>query len=56
MFEHDAFLWAVCENPDDDAPRLVYADWLEELMLKETSLQPETVELLRCRDGPNVFA
>ncbi|HKB06191.1 MAG TPA: TIGR02996 domain-containing protein [Gemmataceae bacterium] len=21
---------AVCESPDDDAPRLVYADWLEE--------------------------
>jgi len=30
MFEQDAFLRAVCENPDDDAPRLVYADWLEE--------------------------
>jgi uncharacterized protein (TIGR02996 family) len=26
----DALLAAVCEAPDDDAPRLVYADWLEE--------------------------
>src|SRR5262245_1361961 len=27
---HDAFLQAILETPDDDAPRLVYADWLEE--------------------------
>jgi uncharacterized protein (TIGR02996 family) len=26
----DAFLQAILENEDDDAPRLVYADWLEE--------------------------
>jgi uncharacterized protein (TIGR02996 family) len=26
-----AFLEAICEAPDDDAPRLVYADWLEEI-------------------------
>jgi uncharacterized protein (TIGR02996 family) len=25
-----ALLEAVCECPDDDAPRLIYADWLEE--------------------------
>jgi uncharacterized protein (TIGR02996 family) len=25
-----AFLRAICESPDDDTPRLVYADWLEE--------------------------
>lgn len=24
------FLRAICERPDDDAPRLVFADWLEE--------------------------
>lgn len=27
---HDSFLRAICENPDDDAPRLIYADWLDE--------------------------
>src|SRR5262245_52142937 len=27
---HQAFLQAILENPDDDTPRLVYADWLEE--------------------------
>ena len=26
----DAFLNAILENPDDDMPRLVFADWLEE--------------------------
>jgi uncharacterized protein (TIGR02996 family) len=30
MTEHDAFLAAICDNPDDDGPRLMYADWLEE--------------------------
>src|SRR5262249_5399637 len=26
----EPFLRAICENPADDAPRLVYADWLDE--------------------------
>ena len=30
MNERDALLRAVCENPDDDTPRLVFADWLQE--------------------------
>src|SRR5689334_5073625 len=30
MSEADALLAAICEAPQDDAPRLVYADWLEE--------------------------
>jgi uncharacterized protein (TIGR02996 family) len=30
MTHDDAFLQAIVENPDDDAPRLIYADWLEE--------------------------
>jgi uncharacterized protein (TIGR02996 family) len=28
--EDDAFLQMIVENPDDDTPRLIYADWLEE--------------------------
>src|SRR5258708_3140171 len=27
---HDPFLTAILDNIDDDLPRLVYADWLEE--------------------------
>jgi uncharacterized protein (TIGR02996 family) len=28
--EHDALLATIATNPDEDAPRLVYADWLDE--------------------------
>src|SRR5687768_9512224 len=28
--EADAFLDAIFDHPDDDTPRLVYADWLQE--------------------------
>jgi uncharacterized protein (TIGR02996 family) len=30
MIEERAFLLAILERPDDDAPKLIYADWLEE--------------------------
>ncbi len=30
MSEHDALVAAICDQPDEDTPRLVYADWLEE--------------------------
>jgi uncharacterized protein (TIGR02996 family) len=30
MTDRDAFLRAICEAPDDDTPRLVFADWLDE--------------------------
>ena len=30
MNERELLLRAVCENPDDDTPRLVFADWLQE--------------------------
>lgn len=30
MTEREALLRAVCENPDEDTPRLVFADWLNE--------------------------
>src|SRR5437899_1677068 len=28
--EQAALLKAICDNPDEDTPRLVYADWLDE--------------------------
>jgi uncharacterized protein (TIGR02996 family) len=30
MSDEEAFLHSICENPDDDTSRLVFADWLEE--------------------------
>ena len=30
MTHDEAFLEAIREQPGDDAPRLIYADWLEE--------------------------
>jgi uncharacterized protein (TIGR02996 family) len=30
MTHDDAFLQAILSDPDDDAPRLIYADWLDE--------------------------
>jgi uncharacterized protein (TIGR02996 family) len=30
MHHDEAFLQAIIENPDDDTPRLVYADYLDE--------------------------
>ena len=30
MTDRDALLRGIIENPDEDAPRLVFADWLEE--------------------------
>src|SRR5436190_11923489 len=49
---HEAFLSDVIEHPDDDAPRLVYADWLED------NDDPERAEFIRlqCRLArlPNV--
>jgi uncharacterized protein (TIGR02996 family) len=45
MSEREALLAAVCEQPDDDVPRLVFADWCEE------NGQPERAEFIRvqCR-------
>lgn len=31
MCEHDAFLRAILERPNDDVPRLVYADYLDDI-------------------------
>lgn len=43
--DEEGLLRAICQTPGDDAPRLVYADWLEEYN------QPERAEFIRvqCR-------
>src|SRR4051794_5593177 len=45
MTPDEAFLCDIIEHPDDDAPRLIYADWLDE------HGQPERAEFIRlqCR-------
>jgi uncharacterized protein (TIGR02996 family) len=37
MTNDDAFLLSIIQNPDDDAPRLLYADWLDERGRRETA-------------------
>jgi uncharacterized protein (TIGR02996 family) len=61
MTERDALLRAVCENPDDDTPRLVFADWLqengEEWRAEFIRLQVRLAELLRhATPGADVVA
>src|SRR5690242_12611585 len=48
MNQDEAFLHAIRENPGDDGPRLVYADWLDE------HGQPERAEFIRvqCQLAP----
>jgi uncharacterized protein (TIGR02996 family) len=41
MSDEDALLAAIIANPDEDTPRLVYADWLDE------NGQPERAEFIR---------
>src|SRR2546423_208668 len=41
MKHHPGFLADILASPDDDAPRLVYADWLDE------NGQPERAEFIR---------
>jgi uncharacterized protein (TIGR02996 family) len=44
--ERQAFLAAIVASPDDDAARLVYADWLEEV-----GGEPERAEFIRVQVG-----
>jgi uncharacterized protein (TIGR02996 family) len=45
---HDDFLAAIVETPDDDAPRLVYADWLEDHGDDKSRIRAEFIRL-QCR-------
>ena len=48
MPSDEAFLHAICENPQDDAPRLIYADWLEEHgQLERTEFIRAQIELAK---------
>src|SRR5688500_5164372 len=45
---HEAFLRTIVANPDDDAPRLVYADWLDETEVPANADRAEFIRL-QCR-------
>jgi uncharacterized protein (TIGR02996 family) len=45
MHDHAAFLAAIQASPDDDLPRLVYADWLDETCLPGAAEQAEFIRL-----------
>jgi uncharacterized protein (TIGR02996 family) len=51
--DEQAFLRAVCENPADDAPRLVYADSLDERGDPRGEFIRLGCELARLRPGPD---
>lgn len=44
MDEEEAFLHAICENPDEDTPRLAFADYLDE---RGDSVNAAWAELIR---------
>jgi uncharacterized protein (TIGR02996 family) len=46
--EEDAFLHDIIEHPDDDAPRLVFADWLDERARRGDADRAEFIRL-QCR-------
>ncbi len=50
----DAFLQTIRENPDDDGPRLVYADWLEERGDPRGEFIRVQCELARVEQGAEV--
>jgi uncharacterized protein (TIGR02996 family) len=41
LCDHDALLAAICANPEEDTPRLMFADWLDE------NGDPERAEFIR---------
>jgi uncharacterized protein (TIGR02996 family) len=45
MQQDQAFLQDICEHPDEDAPRLVFADWLEDHHPSEGAARAEFIRL-----------
>jgi uncharacterized protein (TIGR02996 family) len=43
--DHDAILRAVIEEPEEDLPRLLYADWLEEFGSEEDHIRSEFIRV-----------
>jgi uncharacterized protein (TIGR02996 family) len=56
MNHHDAFVEAILEAPDDDAERLIYADWLTEQGDPRGDFIRVQIHLARHPDDPQRFA
>src|SRR6516162_5562347 len=57
MSDRAALYAAVCANPDDDTPRLVFADWLQEHGEdKRAEIIRAEVELYRCQNADSPSA
>lgn len=54
MAEADAFLQVNLAHPDDDAPRLMYADWLEEYGNAESPARAELIRVQAATRRPGV--
>ena len=52
MISHEPFLRAILDAPDDDGPRLIYADWLEERGDPRGEFIRVQCALARGADGP----
>jgi uncharacterized protein (TIGR02996 family) len=55
MTDHESFLRAILDRPGDDAPRLVYADWLDERGEPGGDFLRAEVELFRLPGGSPEF-
>ena len=45
MFDEMTFYAAIAANPEDDMPRLLFADWLDERGNEESSTRAEFIRL-----------
>src|SRR5262245_22208096 len=57
MNEETAFLRAICDQPDEDTQRLVFADWLDEQGGEVNAYWAELIrdQSLPRSEGPRVF-
>lgn len=55
MIDHPGFLEDIIKNPDDDVPRIIYADWLEEQGSPSSVARAQfiRVQIRIVRDYPN---
>ena len=55
MSDHDALVAAICADPDEDTPRLAYADFLEAIADPENERHDEMLEWIGGAFDPDDF-